>query len=112
MPYQPIEELRRGRKFAYDGRWSAKNGSIDWFCFPHFDSARVFSAPFSTERKGGYWSVIAPVVDEATTQASSIGPDHGYVAGLRALLSAGGVGEIVRFHAARRIQGHPAIVAV
>ncbi len=33
-----------------------KNGSIDWFCFPHFDSASVF-ASILDEKKGGYFKI-------------------------------------------------------
>ena len=36
-----------------------KNGSIDWFCCPNFDSPSVFGAVLD-ERKGGYFR-IAPI---------------------------------------------------
>jgi len=32
------------------------NGSIDWFCFPHFDSPSIF-AKILDHRKGGYFSI-------------------------------------------------------
>ena len=57
MPYQPIEDygvVGNLRTAALVG----KNGSIDWFCFPHFDSPSVFGAILD-ERKGGYFR-IAP----------------------------------------------------
>jgi len=40
------------------------NGSIDWFCFPRFDSPSVFGAILD-DRKGGYFK-IAPELDGVT----------------------------------------------
>jgi len=57
MPYQAIENyaiIGNMRSAALVG----KNGSIDWFCFPHFDSPSVF-ASILDEKKGGYFK-IAP----------------------------------------------------
>jgi GH15 family glucan-1,4-alpha-glucosidase len=57
MPYQAIENyaiIGNMRSAALVG----KNGSIDWFCFPHFDSPSVF-ASILDEGKGGYFK-IAP----------------------------------------------------
>ena len=57
MPYQPIENyaiIGNMRSAALVGL----NGSIDWFCFPHFDSPSVF-ASILDERKGGHFR-IAP----------------------------------------------------
>jgi len=42
------------------------NGSIDWFCFPHFDSPSIF-AKILDHRKGGYFS-ISPVTEFKTKQ--------------------------------------------
>src|SRR4029077_4696311 len=36
----------------------SKQGSIDWFCFPHFDSGACFAALLGTEDHG-HWA-IAP----------------------------------------------------
>jgi GH15 family glucan-1,4-alpha-glucosidase len=58
MPYQAIENyaiIGNMRSAALVGI----NGSIDWFCFPHFDSPSVF-ASILDEYKGGYFKV-APV---------------------------------------------------
>ncbi len=58
MAYQPIENyaiIGNMRSAALVGL----NGSIDWFCFPHFDSPSVF-ASILDEKKGGYFK-IAPV---------------------------------------------------
>ena len=57
MPYQAIENyaiIGNMRSAALVGL----NGSIDWFCFPHFDSPSVF-ASILDEGKGGYFK-IAP----------------------------------------------------
>jgi GH15 family glucan-1,4-alpha-glucosidase len=40
------------------------NGSIDWFCFPRFDSPSVFAAILD-DRKGGYFK-ISPEADNIT----------------------------------------------
>ena len=34
----------------------SRNGSIDWLCFPRFDSPSIFAAILDPER-GGYWSI-------------------------------------------------------
>jgi GH15 family glucan-1,4-alpha-glucosidase len=41
-----------------------RNGSVDWLCFPRFDSASCFAALIG-EPKNGRW-LIAPSVDSAT----------------------------------------------
>ncbi|MDH3770539.1 MAG: glycoside hydrolase family 15 protein, partial [Nitrospirota bacterium] len=58
MPYQPIENyglIGNMRTTALVGM----NGSIDWLCFPHFDSPSVFAAILD-DGKGGRFS-IAPI---------------------------------------------------
>ena len=57
MAYQPIQNygiIGDLHTIALVGM----NGSIDWFCFPHFDSPSVFAAVLDDE-KGGRFS-IAP----------------------------------------------------
>jgi GH15 family glucan-1,4-alpha-glucosidase len=58
MPYQPIENyglIGNMQTTALVGM----NGSIDWFCFPHFDSPSLFGAILDDE-KGGRFQ-IAPL---------------------------------------------------
>ena len=62
MPYQAIENyaiIGNMRSAALVGL----NGSIDWFCFPHFDSPSVF-ASILDENKGGYFR-ISPTDSES-----------------------------------------------
>jgi GH15 family glucan-1,4-alpha-glucosidase len=61
MPYQPIENygiIGNMRTAALVG----SDGSIDWFCYPHFDSPSVFGAILD-DKNGGRFQ-ISPVADE------------------------------------------------
>jgi GH15 family glucan-1,4-alpha-glucosidase len=91
MPYQPIEDygvVGNLRTTALIG----KNGSIDWFCFPHFDSPSVFGAILD-ERKGGYFR-IAPTIDEIARK-QVYWPDTNVL--VTRFLSTDGVGEIIDY---------------
>jgi GH15 family glucan-1,4-alpha-glucosidase len=60
MPYLPIEDhgvIGNMRTVALVGM----NGSIDWYCSPHFDSPSIF-ASILDDKKGGHFQ-IAPVAD-------------------------------------------------
>ena len=70
----------------------AKNGSIDWFCFPRFDSPSVF-ASILDDKKGGYFR-IAPVAPDVTMK-QLYWPDTNVL--VTRFLSADGVGEVVDF---------------
>jgi GH15 family glucan-1,4-alpha-glucosidase len=55
MPYQPIENygiIGNMRTVALVGM----NGSIDWYCYPHFDSPSVFGAILD-DNKGGRFQI-------------------------------------------------------
>jgi GH15 family glucan-1,4-alpha-glucosidase len=57
MSYLPIENygiIGNMRSVALVGT----NGSIDWFCFPHFDSPSVFAKMLDAE-KGGFFQINA-----------------------------------------------------
>jgi len=68
------------------------NGSIDFLCFPHFDSPTVFAALLDKER-GGYFK-IAPVQDEVKHKQLYL-PDTNVL--LTRFLAQRGVGEITDF---------------
>jgi GH15 family glucan-1,4-alpha-glucosidase len=62
MAYQPIENyaiIGNMRSAALVGL----NGSIDWFCFPHFDSPSIFASMLD-ENKGGHFR-ISPVIPDS-----------------------------------------------
>jgi len=57
MAYQPIENygiIGNMRTVALVGM----NGSIDWYCYPHFDSPSVFGAILD-DKKGGRFQISA-----------------------------------------------------
>ena len=66
MPYQPIEDygvIGDLRTAALIG----KSGSVDWFCFPRFDSPSVF-ASILDHQKGGYFRIAPTRHDVASKQ--------------------------------------------
>ena len=91
MPYQPIEDygiIGNLRTAALIG----KNGSLDWFCYPRFDSPSVFGAILD-EQKGGHFQ-IAPVPDNVTHK-QLYWPDTNIL--VTRFLSPDGVGETLDF---------------
>ncbi len=89
MPYQPIEDygiIGNLRTAAL----VAKNGSIDWFCFPHFDSPSVFGGILD-DNKGGYFR-ISPITEEISRKQVYV-PDTNIL--ITRFLAADGVGEII-----------------
>src|SRR4029450_5539390 len=88
MPYQPIENhgiIGNMRTVALVGM----NGSIDWFCFPAFDSPSVFCAILD-EKKGGSFQ-LAPTDGRFTTK-QLYWPDSNIL--VTRFLSPDGVGEV------------------
>jgi GH15 family glucan-1,4-alpha-glucosidase len=67
------------------------DGSIEWFCLPHFDSPSLFAAILD-RRKGGYFQ-IAPTADGSPKQ--SYMPDSNVL--VSRFLSPQGVGEVCDF---------------
>ena len=66
MAYQPIENyaiIGNMRSAALVGR----NGSIDWFCFPHFDSPSLF-ASILDDQKGGHFKIAPEIPDSKCKQ--------------------------------------------
>src|SRR2546421_8996591 len=68
------------------------DGTIDWYCCPHFDSPSVFGAILDRER-GGYYR-IAPAA-EGWTQKQLYFPDTNVL--ITRFLSEAGVGEVQDF---------------
>ena len=92
MSYQPIENygiIGNMRTVALVGM----NGSIDWFCWPHFDSPSIFGAILD-DRRGGRYS-IAPVEAEGVNHKQLYWPDTNVL--VTRFLSAEGVGEVTDF---------------
>lgn len=75
--YQPIEDYGIVGNM-YTAALISKQGSIDWLCFPRFDSPSVFGAILDDE-KGGHFS-IAPARDSWT-------PDQFYWPGTNVLIT-------------------------
>jgi GH15 family glucan-1,4-alpha-glucosidase len=91
MAYQPIEN------YGIIGDLHAvalvgMNGSIDWFCCPHFDSPSVFAAILD-HKKGGYFK-IAPDL-EGVTHKQFYWPETNVL--VTRFLSPDGVGEIADY---------------
>jgi len=88
---QPIEDyglIGNTRTAALVG----KNGSIDWLCFPQFDSPSVFAAILD-EQKGGRFAVSPDT--EAIHSRQLYWPDTNVL--ITRFLCAGGVAELVDF---------------
>ncbi|MFW5748562.1 MAG: glycoside hydrolase family 15 protein [Chloroflexota bacterium] len=65
MTYLPIEDyglIGNMRTVALVG----KNGAIDWFCTPHFDSPSVFAALLDDTKGGRYQLAPADAMDDVT----------------------------------------------
>src|SRR5690349_21547056 len=91
MSYQPIENygiIGDLNTVALVGL----NGSIDFLCFPHFDSPSIFAALLD-EQKGGRFE-ISPQFAEMKTKQLYL-PDSNIL--LTRFLSTEGVGEITDF---------------
>ncbi len=91
MPYQPIQNYG----IIGDMHTAAlvgMDGSIDWFCFPHFDSPSVFAALLD-DRQGGRFK-IAPHT-EGITRKQFYWPDTNVL--VTRFLSADGVGDVTDF---------------
>ena len=91
MAYQPIESyglIGNMRTAALVGM----NGSIDWLCFPHFDSPSVFAAILDDENGGRF--VIAPARRRASAK-QLYWPDSNVL--VTRFLSGSGVAEVADY---------------
>jgi GH15 family glucan-1,4-alpha-glucosidase len=68
MTYQPIQDYGVIGDM-HSAALVGKDGSIDWLCFPHFDSPSVFAAILDHE-KGGRFK-IAPAEEEPPASSST-----------------------------------------
>lgn len=92
MSYLPIEDygvVGNLQTIALIGM----NGSVDWFCFPRFDSPSVFGAILD-EHKGGSFS-IHPAISDGVIYKQMYWPDTNVL--ITRFLSADGVGEIIDY---------------
>ena len=91
MAYQPIENygiIGDMRSLAMVGM----NGSIDWFCFPRFDSPSVFAAILD-DKKGGRFRIAADKAE--ITHKQFYWPETNVL--ITRFLSPDGVGEVTDF---------------
>jgi GH15 family glucan-1,4-alpha-glucosidase len=91
MEYRSIEDcgiIGNMRTVALVGT----NGSIDWLCFPNFDSPSVFAAILDNQ-KGGQFK-IAPTTNDVTIK-QMYWPETNVL--ITRFLSADGVGEVIDF---------------
>ena len=91
MPYQPIENYGLIGNM-YTAALVGMNGSIDWLCFPHFDSPSVFAGILDDE-KGGRFQ-ICPTKDGARHK-QFYWPDTNVL--VTRFLSPEGVGQVIDF---------------
>src|SRR5215831_6040545 len=91
MAYQPIENygvIGDAQTVALVGM----NGSIDWFCFPRFDSPSVFAAILD-DKKGGYFKIASET--DGITLKQLYWPDTNVL--ITRFLSPDGVAEITDY---------------
>ena len=77
------------------------DGTIDWYCCPHFDSPSVFGAILDRQR-GGYYRV-APATESWTTKQLYV-PDTNVL--ITRFLTQAGVGEVQDFMPIHETLGH------
>jgi GH15 family glucan-1,4-alpha-glucosidase len=91
MTYQPIQDYGIIGDM-HSAALVGKDGSIDWLCFPHFDSPSVFAAILDDE-KGGRFK-IAPAA-EGASRKQLYWPDTNVL--ITRFFSPDGVGEIIDY---------------
>ncbi len=92
MNYQPIENYGLIGNM-HTAALVGLNGSVDWWCFPHFDSPSVFCAILDDD-KGGRFR-ICPDSDESVIHKQFYWPDTNVL--ITRFLSPDGVGEVSDF---------------
>ncbi len=102
MAYKPIEDygiIGNMHSAALVGL----DGSIDWYCHPHFDSPSIFAAILDHE-KGGHFK-IAPHGANQVTRKQHYWPDTNVL--VTRFLSPDGVGQIVDYMPVGLSEGEP-----
>jgi len=98
--YQPIEDygvIGNMRTVAL----IAKTGSIDWFCYPNFDSPSVFAAILDAD-KGGHFRIFP--IAEVISRKQLYWPDTNIL--ITRFLAEEGIGEIVDYMPVVPAGGH------
>jgi GH15 family glucan-1,4-alpha-glucosidase len=90
MAYQPIENYGIIGDL-HTAALVGMNGSIDWFCFPHFDSPSIF-ARILDDRRGGYFQIAAL---KSTNQKQLYWPATNIL--ITRFLNPDGVGEVTDY---------------
>lgn len=72
-----------------------KNGAVDWWCYPHFDSPSVFCGILDDEKGGRFLIEPVPDAGEQVTTKQLYLPDTNVL--LTRFMSEHGVGELVDF---------------
>ncbi len=101
MAYKPIEDygvIGNMHSAALVGT----DGSIDWYCHPHFDSPSVFAAILD-DHKGGHFK-IAPILRDVTRK-QYYWPDTNVL--VTRFLSPDGVGQVVDYMPLHIPEGEP-----
>ncbi len=91
MAYLPIEHYGLIGDM-YTAALVGRNGSIDWFCYPHFDSPSIFAAILD-HRKGGRF-LIAPI-EEGVSHKQVYWPGTNIL--ITRFLCPSGLGELVDY---------------
>ncbi len=102
MNYQPIENYGLIGNM-HTAALVGLNGSIDWMCFPHFDSPSIFCSILDDE-KGGRFR-IAPASEDSVIHKQFYWPDTNVL--ITRFLSSDGVGEVSDFMPVGLSKGDP-----
>jgi len=100
QPYEPIEDygvIGNMRTVALVSR----TGSIDWFCYPNFDSPSVFAALLDA-KKGGHFRIFSR--DRDLTHKQLYWPDTNIL--ITRFLGSDGLGEIIDYMPVVPREGH------
>lgn len=92
MPYLPIEHYGLIGNM-HTAALVGMNGSIDWFCFPHFDSPSLFCSILD-DNKGGRFR-ICPAQQDGYREKQFYWPDTNVL--VTRFMSSEGVGQVIDF---------------